>query len=90
MDMQLLAKHPDARTITINVKDSYTIANLKVMIADTEVATPSQQALFFEGLRLSDGCMLSSYGVVKESTLEMVVEDGKDVAKEVDTICLLW
>ncbi|CAL5066644.1 unnamed protein product [Urochloa decumbens] len=62
--MQILVKTTTGKTISLKLKPSDTISDVKAMIQD-------QQRLFFDGKQLQDGVTLADYNIQKDSTLHL-------------------
>ena len=74
--MWLYINTPAGKTITLQVKPSDTIANVKAKIQDKESIPPDKQILKFELTPLDDNSTISDNNIPKKSTLLLdVIED---------------
>ena len=69
----IFVKDTTGQTLTLEVKASDTVANVKTKIQDREGIPPDRQCLVFAGRPLDDACTLQDYNIQQESTIDMLV-----------------
>ncbi|MFS8014884.1 putative Ubiquitin-like domain-containing protein [Helianthus anomalus] len=71
--MRLFIKTLTGKTITLEVKPSDTIRDVKSKICDTEGIPVYQQRLVFKGNQLDDGPTLSDYNIHNDATVTLIL-----------------
>lgn len=74
--MYIFVKVSAARTITLHVQASDTVATVKSKIQTRESISPEQQLLMFSGVELEDSRALSYYRIQNMATLHVAMRRG--------------
>ena len=69
----IFVKDTTGRTLTLEVKASDTVANVKTKIQDHEGIPPDRQRFVFAGRPLDDARTLEDYDIRRESTIDMIL-----------------
>jgi len=75
----IFVKDTTGRTLTLEVKPSDIMANVKTKIQDREGISLDRQRLVFAGRPLDDACTLQDYNIQRESTIDMLVSGPMSV-----------
>ena len=79
--MQIFVKTPEGKTITLEVKPSDTIDNVKCYAFEADGIPPEHQRLIFDGNQLEAGRTLSEYNIQNGSTLDLALRIAGGVRK---------
>ncbi|XP_065891202.1 polyubiquitin-like isoform X2 [Dysidea avara] len=77
--IQIFVKTLIGKTISLWVKPSDTIQDVKAKIKDENDIPPDKQMLIFRGQRLDGGHTLSEYNIVMKSEIHVIVREHKDM-----------
>ena len=75
--IQIFVKTLIGKTISLWVKPSDTIQDVKAKIKDENDIPPDKQMLIFRGQRLDGGHTLSEYNIVMKSEIHVIVREHK-------------
>jgi hypothetical protein len=71
--MQIFFKHLSGKNICLDVKDNFTIYDVKILLQDKINLTPDSQRFVFMGKQLQDNKTLLDYNLTAESWIHIVM-----------------
>ena len=72
--MQIFVKHPNGKTITLEVENTFTIKNIKAITMNSKYYLPTKlQRLHFMDMQLEDGYTLEDYNIQDQSILILLL-----------------
>lgn len=74
------------KTVALDVKCTDTVDQIKYKIGAMEGIDKSQQALFFAGNHLENEIMLSDYGILANTSVDLYVTDGMQISVSIPSI----
>ncbi|MBE6733783.1 MAG: hypothetical protein E7563_00370, partial [Ruminococcaceae bacterium] len=84
--MQIYVKTVDGKTITLQVEPNDSIDAVKAKVYEREGIHPEHQILLLADKRLEEGKTLSDYNIMKETTMQLVVNECR-YTEGVCTVC---
>ncbi|GJN20852.1 hypothetical protein PR202_gb08281 [Eleusine coracana subsp. coracana] len=74
------------KTVAVDVKCTDTVNQIKSQIGAIEGIDKSQQTLFFAGNHLEDDNMLSDYGILANTSVDLYVTDGMQISVSIPSV----
>jgi len=87
---QIVIKDLNGKTITMEMKPTDTIFQVKMKIQEEENINLINQQLIHDGKELSDNCTLFDYNIVNGCCLQLVWEHGMQIFVKVIPLCMTY